>query len=394
VDFVQSTVNGEGSAAYRTSAPHEFNNVTGENMFEFGGARSGARRIGMRSSLASLILLGLSSGVAYAQSSVTLYGSLDGGLRNLVNGTKAGGAALTMASNGVNKSNRWGIIGTEDLGGGYFVRFNLEAGYILSTGANSSSTNQLFQRTSTVGFGGPFGQVDMGHQFTLQHRLIKDFEPFDLHYLGITEAAAVSGGTSGRDDNAIYYHGDFGPWTARADYAPGGIAGSLSSGTMFAAGANYHTDLFKFGAGYTHRSSPFSATSTAYFGGDQYTAGGAVTLGPVDLMGGYSLVMQGVPVTIDGRTRNQYLWGGFRYHVSPFFNVTGAYYDDKNTTNGVDGRKDVSILGINYVLSKRTELYADIDYTHFTGGYVTNATLNPSVHAKQTGVSFGMNHRF
>lgn len=150
-----------------------------------------------------------------------------------MNGTKAGGAALTMASNGMYKSNRWGFVGTEDLGGGYYVRFNLEEGYVLSTGANSSTTNQMFQRNSTIGVGGAFGRVDIGHQFTLQHRLIKEFEPFDLDYLSVTEAAAIAGGTSGRDDNAIYYHGDFGPWTARADYAPGGVPGSLASGVAF-----------------------------------------------------------------------------------------------------------------------------------------------------------------
>jgi len=365
-------------------------------MFETGVRGRGTRRIGMRRSLAAMTLVGLSSGAAHAQSSVTLYGSLDGGLRNLVNGTKAGGAALSMASNGVYKSNRWGFLGIEDLGGGYYVRFNLEAGYILSTGANSASNNTLFSRTSTVGIGGPFGQVDVGHQFTLQHRLIKDFEPFDLRYLGVTEAAAISGGTSGRDDNAIHYHGDFGPWTPRAVYAPGGIAGSLSNGSMIAGGLNYHTRMFKFGAGYTHRSNPLSttATTTPYFANNQYTAGGAVTIGRVDLMAGYSLTTQSVPSTVHGETRNQYLWGGFRYKVSSFFNVTGAYYDNKNSTAGVDGRKDVSILGVTYSLSKSTQFYADVDYTHFTGGYVTNATLNPSGHAKQTGVSFGMNHNF
>jgi predicted porin len=73
-------------------------------MFETGVRGRGTRRIGMRRSLAAMTLVGLSSGAAHAQSSVTLYGSLDGGLRNLVNGTKAGGAALSMASNGVYKS--------------------------------------------------------------------------------------------------------------------------------------------------------------------------------------------------------------------------------------------------------------------------------------------------
>lgn len=357
-------------------------------------AGSRVRRIGMRGSLAALTVMGLSSGAAHAQSSVTLYGSLDGGLRNVVNGTKAGGAALTMASNGVYRSNRWGFLGTEDLGGGYYVRFNLEAGYVLSTGANSSTTNQIFQRNSTVGIGGPFGRVDVGHQFTLQHRLIKDFEPFDLDYLPITEAAAISGGTSGRDDNAIYYHGDFGPWTARADYAPGGVPGSLNSGSMFAGGFNYRTKSFNFGAGYTRRSNPVPSTSSAYFGNDQYTAGGGVAFGPVEVMGGYSLDMQAVPSSMKGRTRNQYMWGGVRYQATSYFNVTGAYYDNKNTTNGVGGRKDVAIVGVTYALSKRTLLYADIDYTHFTGVYVTNATLNPSTHEKQTGFSFGMNHWF
>lgn len=363
-------------------------------MFEIRGAGSGAYMTGLRRSLITLALLGGASGAAHAQSSVTLYGLLDGGLRNIVNGTKGGGAALTMASNGVYKSNRWGFLGIEDLGGGYHIRFDLEAGYVLSTGANSSTTNQLFQRNSTIGFGGPFGQVDIGHQFTLQHRLVKEFEPFDMAYLSITEAAAISGGTSGRDDNAIYYHGDFGPWTVRADYSPGGVPGSLASGTMAAAGVNYHSSLFRFGAGYTRRSTPPSATSTAYFGNDQYTAGGAVILGPVQVMGGYSLTMQAVPSTMDGRTRNQYMWGGFRYQASPFFNITGAYYDNKNTTNGLDGRKDVAMVGVTYQLSKRSLLYADIDYTHFMGGYVTNATLNPSLHSKQTGVSFGISHWF
>src|SRR6201991_5130057 len=140
-------------------------------MHKKGGAVGAARVVMLTRSLAAMTLVGVgftAGSTAYAQSSVTLYGSLDGGLRNVVNGTKAGGAALTMASNGVYKSNRWGFLGIEDLGGGYYVRFNLEAGYILSTGANSASNGALFSRNSTVGIGGPFGIVDVGHQFTLQ----------------------------------------------------------------------------------------------------------------------------------------------------------------------------------------------------------------------------------
>ncbi|CAB3769737.1 porin [Paraburkholderia humisilvae] len=362
-------------------------------MHKEGGAVGAARVAMLTRSLAAVTLMGVGS-AAYAQSSVTLYGSLDGGLRNLVNGTKAGGAALSMASNGTYNSNRWGFLGKEDLGGGYYARFNLEAGYVLSTGQNNNTNNQLFQRTSTVGFGGPFGQVDIGHQFTLQHHLIKDFEPFDFHYLSITEATAVSGGSTGRDDNDINYHGFFGPWVIRAEYALGGVPGSVASGSVLGGGVNYRSETVSLGAGYTHRSNALSATSEQFFNSDQYTAGGALTVGPVDLMAGYSLVLQDVPANVEGKTRNQYLWGGVRYQVTRFFNVTAAYYDNRNTTAGVDGRKGVAILGLVYLLSKRTELYADVDYTRFTGGYVTNATLNPSRHPTQTGVSFGVNHWF
>ncbi|MEC5404598.1 porin [Paraburkholderia sp. MPAMCS5] len=363
-------------------------------MHEKGGAVPALRVSTLTRSLAALALAGLASGAAHAQSTVTLYGSLDGGLRNLVNGTKTGGAALTMASNGVYNSNRWGIEGKEDLGGGYYARFVLEAGFVLSTGANNNTNNQIFQRTSTVGIGGPFGQIDVGHQYTLQHFVVKDFEPFDFHYLSITESTAVSGGTTGRDDNDINYRGIFGPWVVRGEYAPGGVPGSVAHGSTLGGGLNYHTKTIKLGAGYTHKSNPLTATSSQYFANDQYTAGGAVTLGPVDVMAGYSLDLQDTPASARSMTRNQYLWGGLRYQATPFFNVTAAYYDDKNKTGGVDGRKGVAIIGIDYLLSKRTELYADIDYTHFTGVYVTNATLNLSGHQKQTGISFGMNHWF
>src|ERR1700735_341197 len=195
----------------------------------------------------ALAVLGLCTGMAHAQSSVVLYGSLDGGLRNLVNGTKAGGAALTMASNGTYNSNRWGFIGTEDLGGGMSANFNLEAGYVLSTGANTKSTGIEFQRTATVGLGGAWGNVDIGHQFTLQHYLIKDFEPFDFKYLGITEATLITDGNTGRDDNDIYYHGHFGPTVVRAEYAVGGVAGSFNDGSTRAFGVNYVTDPVKLG---------------------------------------------------------------------------------------------------------------------------------------------------
>lgn len=341
----------------------------------------------------ALLMLGLCTGTAQAQSSVTLYGTLDGGLRHLVNGTAAGGAVLTPASNGVFQPNRWGLYGVEDIGGGLNVHFRLESGFVLATGASDNTSGLIFHRNSTVGIGGGFGSVDVGHQFTMQHYLTADFEPFNFKYLTITEATAISDGNTGRDDNNIYYHGTFGPLTLRGEYALGGVAGSVNDGSTRAAGFNYHAGPFKFGAGYTHKANQLVTGVGAYLGNNQYTAGGAYSIGPVTAMIGYALNLQQTSFA-QGATRNQYLWGGARYKISPSTEITAGYYDNKNTTQNVDGRKDVAIVGITYAISKATNFYADVDYTKFRGGYITNLALNPSGHASQTGFSFGMDHKF
>jgi predicted porin len=345
--------------------------------------------------LTVLTVLGLFAAAAHGQSSVTLYGSLDGGLRNVVNGTKAGGAVLTTASTGVYDLNRWGFQGVEDLGNGLKVVFDLEAGYVLATGASDNTSGILFQRQSTVGLEGPFGRINVGRQFALEHYLIKDFEPFDFKYLGITEAAAVTNGNStGRDDNDIYYTGYFGPMVFRGEYALGDVAGSITDGSTRAVGFNYRTSTLKFGFGYVYKSKQVVAGTGSYYGDDQYTAGGAYTLGPVTVLGGWSVNLQGTTIAAGGSIRNEYLWGGVRYQVDPYVEIIAAYYDNKNITDGVDGSKTVSILSLTYALSKQTNFYADVDYTKFGGGLITNTVVNPSTHPSQTGVSVGLYHLF
>ncbi|HWH83426.1 MAG TPA: porin, partial [Burkholderiaceae bacterium] len=110
----------------------------------------------MKKSLLALAVLGAFAGVASAQSSVTLYGTLD------VNGryVKADGQSrsLTQSTDGINSS-QLGFRGIEDLGGG------LKAGFVLLAGVNpdSGTTNsKFFNRRSTVSLMGGFGEVRLG----------------------------------------------------------------------------------------------------------------------------------------------------------------------------------------------------------------------------------------
>ena len=83
-----------------------------------------------------LHLLALSIGLGFgsitmAEPAVTMYGILDGGVT--VSKLQHQTAKVQM-TNGNWLSNRWGLMGQEDLGGGNSVFFKLEQGFNLSKG--------------------------------------------------------------------------------------------------------------------------------------------------------------------------------------------------------------------------------------------------------------------
>src|SRR3954462_1734219 len=91
----------------------------------------------MKKSLLALAVFGAYAGIASAQSSVTLYGTLD------VNGryVKADGQArrYSEATDGINSS-QLGFRGVEDLGGGLRAGFTLLSGINPDTGTSNLGT--------------------------------------------------------------------------------------------------------------------------------------------------------------------------------------------------------------------------------------------------------------
>src|SRR5690349_20502612 len=110
----------------------------------------------MKKSVLALAVLGAYAGVASAQSSVTLYGTLD------VNGryVKADGQSkrTIMATDGINSS-QLGFRGVEDLGGGLKAGFTLLAG---TNPNNGTSISKFWNRRSTVSLFGNWGEVRLG----------------------------------------------------------------------------------------------------------------------------------------------------------------------------------------------------------------------------------------
>lgn len=115
----------------------------------------------MKKTLIALAALA-ATGVAMAQSSVTLYGVADIGITD----TNAPGTKLKLDSSATmnNGTSRWGIRGVEDLGGGLKAGFNFEAGLSLDNGAAGSFSGNYFGRAAYMTLGGGFGELSLGRR--------------------------------------------------------------------------------------------------------------------------------------------------------------------------------------------------------------------------------------
>ena len=113
----------------------------------------------MKKSLIALAVLA-ASGAAMAQSSVTLYGIADVWIGSEESGLNAD-SVTKMGSGGLNSS-RWGLKGSEDLGGGLKAGFNFESGLDLDDGANLGSGGGFWGRAANLWLGGNWGTFKMG----------------------------------------------------------------------------------------------------------------------------------------------------------------------------------------------------------------------------------------
>jgi predicted porin len=124
----------------------------------------------------SLIYLGIPmyvASVAHAQSNVTLYGIIDTGVNytNNVQTAKTatglkGGSQVAMIEGGSAglQGSRWGLRGTEDLGGGLKSLFVLESGFYSNNGALTQG-GAMFGRQAYVGLSNSIGTLTLGRQY-------------------------------------------------------------------------------------------------------------------------------------------------------------------------------------------------------------------------------------
>jgi len=377
----------------------------------------------MKKSLIALAVLA-ASGAAMAQSSVTIYGTLDvgygklkGGLAGLNNtgyvvpaSQSSTALANTFARSDLT-TNNIGFRGVEDLGGGLNAFFNLQTGGLdLSTGSNALA----FSRESNVGLTGGFGTFKMGRAVST---MCAAGCSYDYNYISngsgfaLVGLSAASIKASSRRSNQIEWTSPtMNGFTARVSTIMKGDAiedstfsadSTLTKSAGRAIGLNYkaqNTFTLNYVQGpvravYVSEGAATDSTAarTAKFAAAEYDFGMAkvlVTSTTNGNKGGNQPAAQSLGATATnwigtsalGRTDGATSGKGTGMAINvPVGAWNIGYQASKNTENQTKANE----VFARYSLSKRTEIYSYMGKTSgvnaVANGYFPAATYNPNV---------------
>jgi len=346
----------------------------------------------VKPSLLSLALLALAAaGSASGQSSVTVFGVIDVGLRHVDN---AGTAVYQMSTDGL-QSSRLGFRGIEDLGGGLSAGFWLESAVSADTG--TANPTRFWHRRATVSLSSSdLGELRLGRDLVPTWTAMADFDPFGTVGIGDTgRLISLPGGvdTQIRDDNMVSY------------FIPslGGLYGQLSAAPGEGVpGKKYIGGRAGLRSGATEVSVAYGQTTVTTDDVKLGVVSGSYDFGVVKVMASaqqakyqadkdrHAFVGAAVPVG-QGLVRAAYTW------------VDGS-------GPGI-GDRDARQFAIGYVhnLSKRTALYATAAYlknddianpglSMVVGGPVPTAAQTTTggfgAVEKSMGYDFGIRHSF
>jgi len=384
----------------------------------------------MKKSLLALAAMGAFVGAAQAQSSVTVYGIIDGGLNTKVVDTKTSSTATatTVSNNDMSgnqaASSRIGFRGTEDLGGGLSATFNLELGFdpgsgtLFTTTVPQGNSQSDGVRTSVVGLTSKqFGTVNIGRQLSGIHGVVAGNVFGGNNMIGdITYSSYTnSNGNAARISNQVtrFEGASYTTPTLMGLNAVVDVGSNRATGANTAAtnGQTYVNTLSQqdsnqgFRVNYTFKEFGVSAATSkvSTTNGNVSTVTGAVTDITINALQaryrGHGLVAEvtfannkAEIASVQQYRNNAYKFSA-SYQVTPTITPFVQYGSgisealkattNTNTANAMTGYQ----AGVTYGMSKRTNLYAAYGLQKSE-----NKSTTASVEGKEIGV--GILHTF
>ncbi|WP_244122118.1 porin [Burkholderia latens] len=371
--------------------------------------------------------------VAHAQSAVQLYGIIDTAVTYVNN---AGGGAATALSAGPLKGNRFGLLGKEDLGGGMRAVFRLENGFSAANGSLGQG-GSMFGRQAYVGIGSAYGTITAGRQYDSI-----------VDYVGVLKAGGDTAGAYAnhpgdldntgnnyRVNNAIKYASPgIGGLTFGGVFSPGGVAGDFRRKRIFSLGAGYTNGPLQLGAAYLdaqdpnfsfYGNNPSSSTTGSNMSASPIFSGyaSAAALRVFGAAGAYTAGgwTAGVVYT-NTRLRDLGAEAGLNTHgyagsavfntwelnlrktwnTTTMFGTSVQYTRASRVSGNASGAGYLQAnAGVDYFLSKRTDVYLVGIWQHATGHDSTGAKAVASIYgftasttSNQVAAALGLRHSF
>lgn len=317
------------------------------------------------------------SGAAMAQSSVTLFGNIDMGIRH-VNPSAAGAASITTMQKNLISSSAIGFRGVEDLGGGMSAAFHIEGDLDPDTGTPGGLN---FQRRSTVSLIGGFGELRLGRDYVPTFTVHTKYDPFGTNGLGSSinqfGTAAAFGGLSTsavRANNSIGYLAKFGSFDVA--YMYGLRESATTSGDYHGIRAGYNAGPLSVDVATASEVAAALGTHNP----KRTNVGVAYDLGFIKPMFQYTTAKL---ETAGGDTKVTNLLLGLTAPVGPgLLRASYVKIDREIGAAEVDAKQFA--IGYTYPLSKRTSFNANIARVSSDAGFMT----------EQTGYEIGVRHTF
>ncbi|RZF31623.1 porin [Paraburkholderia sp. UYCP14C] len=340
---------------------------------------------------------------AWAQSNVTLYGSLDVGIAYISN---VGGSSKWIQEQGNMQPDRWGLKGVEDLGNGLKAVFQLENGFYTNTGAMAKA-GVLFNRQAYVGLSSDqIGTLTFGHQTPFSFDVLG---PFSTGYQAASWYAFHPGNIDALadtsvvpyDNSAKFRSASFGGFTFGAMMGLGNQT-NFAIGRSYGFAATYANGNFKAGASYSNennRTPSIVTTGITTFQGQPAATYMADNLQNMGLGLSYqfgSVLVHGlytrVKLESGGHSDTYQSYdGGANWQVTPANTIAGG----AATTTLAGHRWTQFMIGNIYALSKSTQVYINALYQR--AGSNTDAaffTAGVSSGRNQAIVLSGIHHSF
>lgn len=365
---------------------------------------------------AAVAVLGAFAGSALA-ADVQLYGLVDLGLNwTQVDNGKTTTDSFGMGS-GQNSGSRFGLKGTEDLGNGYKVGFNLENSFKADDGAFDKGS-RLFHRESILFVQTPYGELSAGRTGGLDSgvgrygQMGSGATAMSTGWDNIAKTSKVFLGLGDRMDNTLTYQSPkFAGVTVLAQASlkksnvnDKGVAieteeGSSDADRYYALGVTYGAGALNAGLVYSQtdwnrtelkdqtnddNQTVVSAFANYDFGmvkpmvAVQYFDGGKdVDVANTALNKGYGLVVGATAPVVGGTLKVTAGWNDYE-----------TLFETTQDGNG-EGNNFMVGVGYEYPLSKRTFVYTAAGYSEKKVEWKTEEDKT-----KTSEVMFGMVHKF